>query len=187
MHKSTTDLSIIVHDIALHNNEQAYKQLFNTLFGPLKRFAVSIVKSNELAEEIAGDVMITLWRNRSQLLSIQNIKVYAFVMAKNTALNMLKKQSGNIVSLDETNIDITFDNLTPEQILINEEFKKSIELIVQALPPRCKLVFKLVKEDNLSYKEVAQILDISTKTVDAQLVTAIKRISCAIKAEYNLI
>lgn len=100
---------------------------------------------------------------------------------------MLKKQSGNTVQLDETNIDITFDNLTPEQILINEEFKKSIELIVQALPPRCKMVFKLVKEDNLSYKEVAQILDISAKTVDAHLVTAVKRISCAIKSEYNLI
>jgi RNA polymerase sigma-70 factor (family 1) len=186
MYKSNTDLSIIVHDIALHNNEQAYKQLFKTLFGPLKRFTVSIIKSNELAEEIAGDVMITLWRNRIQLLNIQNIKVYAFVMAKNSALNMLKKQSGHTVLLDETNIDITFDSLTPEQILINEELKKSIELIVQALPPRCKMVFKLVKEDNLSYKEVAQILDISAKTVDAHLVTAIKRISCAIKREYNL-
>jgi RNA polymerase sigma-70 factor (ECF subfamily) len=187
MHRPDIDLSIFVRDIALHDSEQAYNQLFNRLFNPLKRFAASFVKSNELAEEIAGDVMITLWRNRRQLLDIRNIKVYAFVIAKNTALNALKIKTGDMVYLDETNVDISFDYLTPEQILINEELKNSIQQIVQALPPRCKMVFKLVKEDNLSYKEVAEILDISPKTVDAHLVTAIKKISGLIRYEYNLI
>jgi RNA polymerase sigma-70 factor (family 1) len=186
MHKPDLDLSILVRDIALYDSEQAYNQLFNRLFNPLKRFAASFVKSNELAEEIAGDVMITLWRNRHQLLAIRNIKIYAFVIAKNTSLNALKAKNGDTVQLDETNVDITFDYLTPEQILINEELKSSIAQIVQALPPRCKMVFKLVKEDCLSYKEVAEILEISPKTVDAHLVTAIKKISGLIKYEYNL-
>ncbi|WP_448699228.1 RNA polymerase sigma-70 factor [Mucilaginibacter sp. AW1-3] len=188
MARADQEILPIISSIALNNCEQAYKRLFELLFGKLKRFAHTLLKSNEQAEEVASDVMITLWRNRGNLMEIQNVTVYAFVIAKNKALNILKQNALNrIVSIDDINPDVRFDNLTPEQILINEELKKRIELGVQSLPPRCKMVFKLVKEEGLSYKEVAEILNISSKTVDAQMVTATKKISVIVKAEYNLI
>ena len=188
MEKPHLDLNSIVYRIALHNDEQAYRLLFDQLYNRLKCFAASILKSKELGEEIACDTLFSLWSNRGKLTAISNIKVYAYVIAKNKALNELKKISGSRVSLsDDIDVDISFHNLTPEQVLINEELKKTIEQVVNNLPPRCKLVFQLVKEDNLSYKEVAEILDISVKTVDAQLVTAVKRIAAVVKKEYNLI
>jgi RNA polymerase sigma-70 factor (family 1) len=187
MHKPETDITSILYMIALHNDERAYKELFNLLYGRLRGFAASILKSNELAEEIACDTMYTLWKNRLQLTAIANVRVYAYVVAKNKALNLLKRNAHNCVSfVDEIDVNISFHYHTPEQILITEELKNNIDQVVNALPPRCKLVFKLIKEDNLSYKEVAQILDISVKTVDAQLVTAIKRIAAVVKIEYNL-
>lgn len=188
MHKPHLDLNSIVYRIAMHSDEHAYRQLFNELYNRLKGFAFSILKSRELAEEIACDTLFSLWNNRLKLTSIANVKVYAYVIAKNKALNELKKISGNRVSLmEDIDVNISFHHLTPEQVLINEELKRTIEQVVNNLPPRCKLVFQLVKEDSLSYKEVAEILDISVKTVDAQLVTAVKRIAVVVKKEYNLV
>jgi RNA polymerase sigma-70 factor (family 1) len=173
--------------IALHNNQDAYKQLFKILFPSLFRFSFCLLKSRELAEEVASDVMITLWRNRVNLHHVENIKVYAFVIARNLSLNTLNKHNRHVhISIDDIDVKIFSDNLTPEQIFINDELKKKLEMATQALPARCKLVYKLIKEDGLSYKETATILNISIKTVDAHLVTAIKKLTTVFKSEFNL-
>lgn len=187
MRESLSEIKILSDLIAAHHDEQAYKRLFNMLFHPLKKFSQSIVKSKETAEEVAGDVMISLWRNREKLPHINNVKVYAFVIAKNLSLNALKKISGQeFVSIDEIDVDLVLDVSNPERLLITAELKQKIEEAVQSLPPKCKLVFKLVKEEGLSYKEAAEVLNLSIKTVDAHLVTAIRKIAFIIKAEFNL-
>jgi RNA polymerase sigma-70 factor (ECF subfamily) len=182
-----SDLTDIVKEIAVHDSYIAYKKLFGLLFPSIKRFSYSLLKSPELAEEVASDVMITLWRRRETIISINNIKVYAFVIAKNLCLNILKKNSGGrIVSLDDISVDLRVDNNTPEWILINDELRRSLNNAISELPTQCKIIFRLVKEDGLSYKEVAEILDISVKTVDSQLVIATRRLSVSIKKEFNL-
>lgn len=173
--------------IALYDSEYAYEQLYHFLFPSLKRFCYCLLKSRELAEEAASDVMITLWRKREKLMEVDNIKVYAFVIAKNLSLNILSKSSKQeIVSIDDIQLETNLDNLDPEQILINDELKLQLEQATRQLPNRCQLVFKLIKEDGLSYKEVAGILNISVKTVDAHLVTALKKLSSRLKVEYKL-
>jgi len=125
---------------------------------------------------------------RLKLLEVENIKVYAFVIARNLSLNILNKNAKqSMVSIEDIEIEVFLDNLTPEQIFINEELGKKLEIAIQALPNRCKLVFKLIKEEGLSYKDTATILNISTKTVDAHLVTAIKKLTTILKSEFNLI
>lgn len=187
MSKQLPDLTILVNSIALHSTQKAYKQLFDLLFPSLYRFAYSLLKSKEQAEEVASDVMIALWCDRQTLIYIENIKVYAFIIARNKSLNILKKQSKQeIIFLDDIDIDLVLNAPTPEQILINDELKKKLEGAVQALPSKCKLVFKLVKEEGLSYKETAEILKISVKTVDAHLVSAVKKLTGCLQTEFNL-
>jgi len=187
MPKHLPDLNSLISHIALYNNENAYEKLFKSLFPSLYRFCFCLLKSRELAEEVASDVMITLWRNREKLSEVRNIKVYAFVIARNLSLNVLNKHSKQEwVSLDDIEFEIILDNLNPEQMLINDELKRKLEVATEKLPSQCKLVFKLIKEDGLSYKETASILNISPKTVDAHLVTAIKKMSTVLKAEFNL-
>lgn len=184
---ASSKLTDLINDVAIYNSESAYEQLFKTLFPSLKRFSLCILKSNELAEEVASDVMIILWRDRKKLTEVENIRVYAFVIARNLSLNILKRISrNNIISLDDIEVEIVLNSPTPEQILMNDELKKKLELAIQSLPPRCKLVFKLIKEDGPSYKEVAIILNISVKTVDAHLVTAIKKLAALVKVEFNI-
>lgn len=187
MSHNLSELTDIVKEIAVHDSYIAYKKLFGLLFPSIKRFSYSLLKSPELAEEVASDVMITLWRKRDAITSVNNIKVYAFVIAKNLCLNVLKKNSGGrIISLDDISVNLRIDNTTPEWILINDELRRSLNNAIDELPTKCKIIFRLVKEDGLSYKEVSEILDISVKTVDAQLVIATRRLSVSIKKEFNL-
>lgn len=186
MPHNLSELTDIVEEIAVHDSYIAYKKLFGLLFPSIKHFSYCLLKSPELAEEVASDVMITIWRKRKTIISINNIKVYAFVIAKNLCLNILKSNSrGRVVSLDDVTVNLQIDT-TPEWILINDELRKSLNNAINKLPTRCKMIFRLVKEDGLSYKEVSEILDISIKTVDSQLVIASRRLSVSIKKEFNL-
>jgi len=178
-------------DIALlqriyQGDEDAYGEVFEMYFPGLKRFATSLVHSCEQGEEIASDVMISLWRNRLNIQSILNLRVYLMTAIRNRSLNWLKSVSGRkFVSLDDVDVNLSLRLQDPEQIYISNEMRRKVEIAVQTLPPRCKLVFKLIREEGLSYQEVAAILDISVKTVDAQLVTALKKITTSVRILYR--
>jgi RNA polymerase sigma-70 factor (family 1) len=187
MQNSLPDLNNLVNQISLYNSQVAYKELFKCLFPALFGFSYSFLKSRELAEEVANDVMITLWKNRKALLTIRNIKVYAFVLARNRALNVLNKDKKNqMMAIEDLEVDLVLNDLNPEQSLINGELKEKLQYAINSLPKQCKMVFKLIKEDGCSYKEAASILNISIKTVDAHLVTAIKKLMILLQIEYNL-
>lgn len=175
----------LLYNIAVNGDEKSYKHLFEIFFPSLKRFAYCFLKSREQAEEVASDVMINIWQNRSKLPEIENIKVYLFVIAKNKCLNILKsKNNKKPISIEDININISFREIDPEQLCINSEIHRKVEKAINSLPQRCKLIFKLVKEERMSYKEVASLLNISSKTVDAQLVSALKKITEAVRLEY---
>jgi RNA polymerase sigma-70 factor (family 1) len=173
-------LKQLVEKVA-ESNENAFKKLFQLVYYKLLLFAFSIVHSKELAAEVVDDVMVKLWQKRTSLTQIQHIKSYLYTAVKNTALNYLSKKTQEELTnpFDFWQIQIT-DNISVDKLLITKELATTIHQAIQALPPKCKVVFKLIKEDGLSYKEVAEILNISTKTVDAQMVTAIKQIKAAL-------
>lgn len=167
-------------------DEQAYKALFRIFYKPLSQFAFSIVKSRESAEEIASDVFMNVWKSRERLLQVDNLRVYLYVSAKNIALNYLNKAArAQHFSLDELEVDFSVNTATPEQIFISGEMVKRIEAAVNALPPKRKMIFKLIREDGLKYKEVAQILDISVNTIDVHMAQALKSISAAINLSFT--
>jgi len=185
MGNSSPDITSLLYSVSTNGDEASYRQLFDIFFPSLHRFTRYFLKSTELAEEAASDTMIALWEHRDKLLAVENVKVWLFVIARNKCLNILKRQQSNpTLSLDSIHVEISFPGKDPEEIYINTEMRKKMEKAVNSLPQRCKLIFKLVKEEGLSYKEVADILHISPKTVDAQLVTALRKITQAIRLDY---
>lgn len=171
-------MQLLLEKIQYHNDQRAFKQFYQLLFFRLYQFAFSYVRSKEAAEEIVNDVFLILWQKRQMLDTITNINVYLYVAIKNASLNYLRKNNQSLpLSVD----DLTVHHLSfvsdPESILINRELQTRIHEAVEQLPSRCRLIFKLIKEDGLSYKEVAAILEISVKTVDAQLYIALKKLA----------
>jgi len=167
----------LLDEIALNNSEKAYKSLFMDMHESLQDFAFGILKSQEDAEEVVSDFFIVLWQRRAGLPVIENPKLYFFTGVKNTALNKLTSRRKQKMPPPEewhTSLKSVFFN--PEELLLSAEVVKGIMAAINELPPKCKIIFKLIKEEGLKYAEVAQLLDISVKTVEAQMAIAMRRL-----------
>jgi RNA polymerase sigma-70 factor (ECF subfamily) len=178
---TATTIQELQRKIARFDDQQAYKELFTSLYSYLFHFARSLVKTKEPAEEIISDVFIKVWEKRKDLEKIDNLKLYLYVSTRNFAYNYLDKQKRSATNpLDEMQADLTSLYFDPEQLLITADMLARIQKAIDQLPPKCKMIFKLAKEDGLKYKEVAEILNISTKTVENQLAIAVQKIGTAV-------
>ncbi|WP_207535278.1 RNA polymerase sigma-70 factor [Desertivirga arenae] len=175
----------LIQAIATEKDELAYKELYQLLYPGVKRFAISYLRDYEQAEELGDDVMISLWRNKNKLSNIRNIKVYVLVLARHRCLDLLRVKKNRFEQLEDIHIDLQHDENSPENIVLTNELKAKITSAINSLPPQCKLVFHLIREEQLSYKEAAEVLSISVKTVDAHLVSAMKKIGFFLKKEYD--
>jgi RNA polymerase sigma-70 factor (family 1) len=163
--------------IALNNDQAAYKELFILLHSRLKQFAYSILKSTEESEELVSDLFIRIWEKRDQLTAIESPLLYFYTTAKNLAFTRLNKQKRQqSLSAEDWLVQMNSIYFDPEQLMMTEEMVRQIKQAVNDLPPRCRIIFKLIKEDGLKYKEVAELLHLSVKTIEAQMAIALRRI-----------
>ncbi|NLR59136.1 RNA polymerase sigma-70 factor [Chitinophaga polysaccharea] len=172
----------LLYRIQFHDDQLAFKALYQQQVFRLYQFAFAFVKQRQPAEEIVNDVFVKLWEKRHQLDKIGQIRVYLYVAVKNAALNQLRRSSiFTETDLDSLHVQHFRLEADTEQLLLTHELQQAIASAVEQLPPKCKMIFKLVKQDELSYKEVAGILGISPKTVDAQLAIAVKKLAARLQ------
>lgn len=156
---------------------KAYKSLYELLSEGLYRFSYSMVRSSEVAEEIVSDVFIKVWQMRSRLAEIDNLRVYLYTIARNFSLNYLARNAdGRVVGLDTLEGSIFVDGSDPADRCISADLANQMRRIVQQLPPQCRVIFQLVREEGLRYKEVADILELSPYTVRNQMAIAIQKL-----------
>ena len=179
------DLARLGERIA-NDDQLAYRQLFIQFYNKLSRFVMGFTKSKELTEEIVSDVFINIWRRRKNVEEIRNLKLYMYVSAKNITFNYLKKlHRENLTDLDAVEIEPEDPFADPGAAMITREMNMKLKTAINALPPRCKLIYSLIKEDGLTYKQTAQLLGISESTVDNQISIALKKISGAIRYTFR--
>lgn len=164
------------------NDQHAYRQLFILFYNKLFRFVMGFTRNKELSEEIVSDVFINLWRRRSSIEEINNLKLYLYISARNITFNYLKKlHREKFIDLDSVETEPEDPFADPGQALVTREMNIKLRAAINELPPRCKLIFTLVKEHGLTYRQTAQLLNISESTVDNQLAIAVKKIARAIQ------
>lgn len=172
--------------VSLFDDQFAFQQLFRWFYAGLSQFSASMVKVKEVAEEIVEDVFVRMWNNRKELVNIDNLRVYLYVAVKNHSLNYISRQ-GNKISVELNDLDVVCAELvpSPEDLMVVSEMLQAVNKVVYELPPKCRIVYKLVKEDGLKYKEVAEVLNISPRTVENHIALAIKKIALALKVDFN--
>ena len=184
MNKSD-DFSHLGERIA-NDDQLAYRQLFIQFYNKLSRFVMGFTKSKELTEEIVSDVFINVWRRRKNIQEIMNLKLYLYVSAKNITFNYLKKlHRENLADLDSVEIEPEDPFSDPGAAMITHEMNLKLKAAINELPPRCKLIFTLIKEDGLTYKQTATLLSISESTVENQLSIALKKIGSSIRYTFR--
>lgn len=171
----------LLHRLSQEEDEKAFEALFKLFYERLIQFSLHYVYSRELAEEVISDVFVKIWNNRKELAAIANLETYLYVAVKNQSLNYLSKLSGYVVSpAGDLFKDNRHDSFDPEKELEFRELQLDLDKAVEGLPAQCRVVFKLIKEDGFTYKEVAEILGLSVRTVETQLSRALKKLSVAL-------
>ncbi len=161
---------------------QAYKELFVLYYPRLLQFSYSFTHCKESAEEIVSDVFLKIWLRRKSIPEIENLHLYLYISTKNLSINrVLKQKREKTFSLDEVKVEFESIYFNPEQLYITSEMVKRIQFAIKQLPPKCQLIFKLVKEDGLKYKQVAELLNLSVKTIESQMAIAIRKLSVCLQ------
>lgn len=181
-HNPGCTLDSLKYQIAIYEDPAAYKTLFFSMFPSLQNFAYAILRSRQVAEETASDALMEIWVRRKKLMEIDNLKFYLFTTVKNGALRKLKQENkAGRISLDNLDTEIVSDYSTPEENLRSNELERDLHNAVQQLPPRCRIIYKLAKEDKLRYAEISELLGVSIKTIDNQLSIALQKIADTIR------
>jgi RNA polymerase sigma-70 factor (ECF subfamily) len=164
------------------NDRLALNTLFAQYYDKLCRFANTYLRHAAEAEEVVADVFVYLWKNRHQLTIEKNLNAYLYIAVKHAALAVLKKHQPLNEDIDDILLQTDFaDSTTPEQSLVHKELQQHIDLAIGALPHRCKQVFMMSRFDNLTYREISKILDISENTVENHLVKALSHLRKALR------
>jgi RNA polymerase sigma-70 factor (ECF subfamily) len=175
------DLKDIAYRIA-GNDHSALKWLYDQYNASFYHLAFAIVHSAELAEEIVEDVFIQVWRKRTRIATVENLHLYLYVTTRNISRSYLRKyRNQRHINFDNLALPHYRLEITPEDIMISGEVIQRVNNIINDLPSKCRLIFKLVKEDGLKHREVAELLHLNVKTVENQIGIALKKIHAAVK------
>ena len=152
----------------------AFEALFHQHSRRCMEYAGLLLPSGALADEVVSDVFYSIWHRRESLPAIENFRAYLYSSIRYKAWEYRKKeQSGRVVSLDEY---LETEAIDPFLQMDGKELSGTLQQLIDRLPAQRRLIFRLKKEDRLSYKEIASLLDISEKTVENQMGKALKAI-----------
>lgn len=155
-------------------DESALTELYNKFWQSLFMSSYNVLKDKELCEDIIQDIFMNIWNNREKLEIHISLKGYMYACARYQVFNQFKKNKDKIHVEFFDDLDKRFQHSTPETQLMHDELVQQINSIVESLPLKCQLVYKLSREEQLSHKEIAERLDISTKTVENHITKALQ-------------
>lgn len=154
-------------------DRKAFESIYKRYWPQLFDAAYKRIKSREIAEEIIQELFTYLWCKRKEIEIVHSFSTYMNVALKYKVFNYVRKEINKNKYIDSVKQIQTFNYAVDESVLYNE-LNAVIEKEINNLPERCKQVFQLSRNENLTLKEIALKLDISISTVEKQVSKALK-------------
>jgi len=156
-------------------DEGAFDSVFRAHYPHLVRMGESIVRERALAEEIAQEVMLELWRRRESLAVEQSFRAYLIRSTRNRALNHIRHQ--RVVSREAEAAALESPTSpSAEDVVLGLELERAVRRAIDGLPVNAREVFLLSREQGLKYTEIALVLEISVKTVEKRMGQALSEL-----------
>lgn len=161
-----------------NGNHHAFEYIFRKYYSDLARFSARFVRDQEIAEEITQEVFVSFWENRTKIIITTSIQSYLMTSVKNRSFNHLNSKFSKNHSLHDDGEGDSVPNHadSTDDLLILSELQNAIKYALSSLPEKCGIIFNLSRNEGLLYKEIAEKLDISPKTVENQMGIALKKI-----------
>jgi len=144
-------------------NHDAMDYLFDNYYNSLCNHALRLVKDATAAEDVVQEVMMTIWKKRTQIKIDSSLKAYLYRSVTNRSLNHLRDKRTQVVEIEDKYLDVSAD---VEEKIYDNETQQIIMNEVNKLSPRCRQIFIMNRLDQMKYKEIAAELEISVKTVE---------------------
>jgi RNA polymerase sigma-70 factor (family 1) len=155
----------------------AFEQIYQLYWSDLYNFAYNILRDKIVCEEIIQETFFSLWTKREQLQITQSIKAYLFSAVKFQTINYIRSEKVKraYASSYASFTQVTVDNSNEEHIHMSD-LKGMIENEVSKLPEKCQQIFRLSRNEHQSIKNIADLMNISHKTVENQLTKALRQL-----------
>ena len=166
---------ILVENIKA-NDESSFRVLFDRYQKDVYGYARSLVKIEAQAEEIVQDVFLKVWINKHLLDPRQSFKAFIFTITRNLSFNFLKKAANDRELVSKVFYESQKSCKPSDYHLHEDEYEKLGLRAINSLPPRCRLIYTMSRNQGKSYKEISNELDISINTVKNQMNKALGNI-----------
>jgi RNA polymerase sigma-70 factor (ECF subfamily) len=155
----------------------AFERIFKKNYHLLCAYSNKLVLNPQLAEEIVDDVFFSLWKNRERIEINTSFQAYLVTSVRNRSLDCLRQlKHEKRKSLLEHAETLPCKQSIAYETMMVEELHHRIHAAVRILPTQCRIIFQMSREEDLKYKDIAQRLNISIKTVDTQIGRALKHL-----------
>ena len=164
----------------------AYEKVFQTYYRPMTAYAFRFLGNLPDSESIVQDVFLRLWQKRGEIMITSSLMHYLFRSVKNHCINFLEheriKTRYQTFVIQNDNDRNDYNEFFPELDIMNR-----IETAIATLPPKRQEIFRLAREEGLKYREIADKLELSVKTVETQMTLALKQLRELLKAYKHLV
>lgn len=166
-----TDTKLL--ELVKEDNLTAFEMIYNKYWSRLYLSAYNILRDQQAAEDIVQEIMTDLWARRTTT-QIESLNSYLYASIRYKVFKAIK--SGKIRDGLYEEIERMSVASQAEDLLVEKDINKLLELALSQLPPKCREIFLLSRKEHLSTKEIAERLGISPKTVESQITIAIRRL-----------
>ncbi|MEM1321144.1 MAG: RNA polymerase sigma-70 factor [Bacteroidota bacterium] len=151
------------------SNYRAFEQLFHRYYQLLCKRAFGLTHCTFKSEEIVSDVFIKIWKNRSTIKLDSKVKYYLYRAIRNQAVDYLRKQIKERNYKGEINQEFESGYSQPDELMIGKELHVKMEAAIESLPRQGRHIFRLSRDEGMKYREIADLLDISIRTVETHM------------------
>lgn len=169
-------------------DQNSFDEIFIRHFPGLLAYAKTYIPyPSDEAEDLVSEVFYTLWKNRDNHEIQGHLAPYLYTAVKNKVYDYYKKRRLQFSTFEVPEQDqLNPRYLEPDALLSFKELNQRINLLIANLPPQCKLIFQMNRNDGLTYEQIAELLNLSVNSVKTQMYRAIKYLKMAYETSEDI-
>jgi RNA polymerase sigma-70 factor (ECF subfamily) len=168
-------------------DELAFRLVFDSYSSKLYYFSLKFLKEKEPCQEVVQEVFMNLWINREKLDTQYPIAPYLYTITRRLTLNVLRQVASSQIAMEKMWLNLqTTTNETEEHVFM-EDLERFTEQVLVSLPKQQQLVYRMSRQQELSFDEIAEELNISRNTVKNHLVSALKTLRTQLQKAFSLL